>query len=146
MHGNSNLAGQKRRHGVSYLDELLGSIALEKVIVWKRLQPRGFAHGKTAALSWVGVNEVMSILGDVTGDGRGRKFPELDPETVGELACFPVAVIRCEVTREILRLWRYSRDAAVEGGIEVAAQIGKHMAACFVVWKATKLPVLYPVS
>ena len=47
---------------------LLGPWAAEEVVIRKRLQTCCLAYGQTAALRRVGVNEVMTVLRDVSGD------------------------------------------------------------------------------
>ena len=64
-----DLVGQQRRHGVADLMELLRTVSLKEVIVRKGLKPCGFSHGQTATLRRIVVNEVVTVLGDVTGHG-----------------------------------------------------------------------------
>ena len=68
----SDLVGQKRWYGVSNLVILLRSIALKEVIVWECLKPSRLSHREAATLSWVRVNEVVAVFGDVTSNCRTR--------------------------------------------------------------------------
>ena len=97
--GSDRRTPEERRNGVADLHILLSAIAFEEIVVGKRLETRGFPHGQAAALLRVRVNEIMPVLGDVAGDGRGRLAPQLDTETVGKLAGIPVAVIRRQSDR-----------------------------------------------
>jgi hypothetical protein len=65
----SNLARKKRGHGIADLNKLLRAIALEKVIIRKSLQASSLPDCQAAALRGIGMDEVMTVLGDVTGDG-----------------------------------------------------------------------------
>lgn len=65
----SNLCCQERGDGISYLVELLGTVTLEEVVVWEGLQPCSLSDCQAAALHWIVMDEVVTILGDVTGDG-----------------------------------------------------------------------------
>ena len=70
-----NLFGKKGRDCIAHLDVLLGAISLEEIIVRERLDAGGLPDGKAATLLRVGMNEVVPILGDVTGYGRCRTHP-----------------------------------------------------------------------
>lgn len=85
---------------IPYLNELLGAVAPENIIVRKGLESRCFAHGQAAALRRIGMDESMAIFGNVAGDGGARLIAQLDAESVGEFAAFPVAVRRCQSCRE----------------------------------------------
>ena len=58
-------------NGVADLGVLAGTWTAEKVVVWEGLNTGGFAYRKTAALCWIMMNEVMSILGNMTGHRGG---------------------------------------------------------------------------
>ena len=68
MHSSSYLACEQRRHGVSYLNVLLGPITFEQVIVRKRLQAGGLSDGQAPTLMYVGMNEVVTVFRDMTCD------------------------------------------------------------------------------
>ncbi len=75
---------QEGGDGIADLRVLLCPVPLEEVVVWEGLQTGNLSHGKAPALGWVGVNEIMSVLGDV-GDHGGRWMTsQLDAEAVGE--------------------------------------------------------------
>ena len=57
---------------VSILDDGSGMSSTEEVIIWKRLEARGFADRDASALTRVGVNEIVTILRDVAGDRTAR--------------------------------------------------------------------------
>jgi hypothetical protein len=67
-----DFVGQKRWNSVSNLVILLRSITLKEVIVWERLKPSRLSYCEAATLSWVRVNEVVAVFGDVAGYGRTR--------------------------------------------------------------------------
>ena len=57
-----NLTREKRRHGVPYLDVLLGPVTHEQVVVGERLKSRSFTYCQAAALQRIGVDKVMTVL------------------------------------------------------------------------------------
>ena len=63
-----DLAGEKRRHSVPNLNELLCSIAKKLIIVRKSLKSSHLSHYETPTLGWVGVDEIVAILRNVAGD------------------------------------------------------------------------------
>ena len=86
MNNAGDPARQQRRYGIPDLMKLLGAVALEEVVVRKRLQPCGFADRQAAALSRIRMDEIVAVLGNVTGNGCRRPAPQLNPEAVCELS------------------------------------------------------------
>jgi hypothetical protein len=58
----SDLESKEGRYCVPDLDVLLGSVALEEIVVWKRLEPRGFTYSQTATLERIWVNKIVAVL------------------------------------------------------------------------------------
>ena len=65
-----DLLGEPRRNCVADLCVLFRAIALEKVVIRKRLKTGGLSHRQAATLGRIGMDEVMPVLGDM-GDNRG---------------------------------------------------------------------------
>ena len=107
--GNSirDLVCESWRDGISYLVKLLCPRSLETVIIRESLQPGGLPNGKASVLARVRVDEIVTVLGDVGGNRRGRSLPALDAESVGELLPFDrvgdVPVVGLEKLREIFQ-------------------------------------------
>jgi hypothetical protein len=80
------LLGEERRDSVSNLNKLLSSSAFEEVIVWKGLKPCCFSHCQGPTLFRIGMNEVVTILRNMTGNGCRWVIPKLHPESVSEIA------------------------------------------------------------
>ena len=59
-----NLAREEWRHRVADLNKLLCSVTLEKIVVRKCLETGGLSDRQAAALRWIGMDEVMTVLGD----------------------------------------------------------------------------------
>jgi hypothetical protein len=74
--------------------KLLRTSALEKVAIWKSLEPRSLSYCERAALPGVGVNKVMSVLADVARNGAAGLVKALNLEPVNKLAALPVCVCR----------------------------------------------------
>ncbi len=66
-----NLECKERRHRISDLHKLLGSIPEEDVIIRKGLKAGSLPDREAPALGGVWMNEVMAILGYVTCHGAG---------------------------------------------------------------------------
>ena len=60
-----NLESEIGRDSVAHLNVLLGTRALEEVVVREGLQTRRFSHGEAATLARVGVDEIMTVLRNV---------------------------------------------------------------------------------
>lgn len=80
------LVCQKRWNGIAHLPELIPPVTLEEIVVWERLQPGSFPDSQAAALMRVGVNKIVTILGQMRGDRGGRVIPNLYPEAVSKIA------------------------------------------------------------
>lgn len=65
--------------------KLLSSVSLEKIVVRERLQTGGLSDRQGAALLRIGMDEVVSILGNMAGNGSCRFFETLNPEPVGKV-------------------------------------------------------------
>ena len=89
----ADLPGEERWHGVTHLDELLGFVALEKVVVEEGLQSGGFAHADRATLLFVRMDEVMTVLRQMAGHRGRRQIPQLNAKPVREDAVAPVLVL-----------------------------------------------------
>ncbi|MOA42300.1 hypothetical protein D3C78_1643390 [compost metagenome] len=74
--------------------KLLGSVPQEKVVVRERLQASCLSNRQASTLPRVIVDEVVSIFGYMASDSSRRYTRALNPETIAELAGFPVFVIR----------------------------------------------------
>ena len=99
------MSSKKRRYGVSDLDILLCPVAKKQIIIGKCLQPSCFAHRQAPALDRIGVDEVMSILGDVACYcGRGC-VSQLNSKSISEDAAVPIPVIWAQREREVSSLW-----------------------------------------
>lgn len=72
---------------------LLGFVSLKKVAIREGLQPRSLADRQAAALRWVRVDEIMTVLGYVAGNSGAGSVIALHPEPVSKFACFPVRMI-----------------------------------------------------
>ena len=59
---------EKGRDGVAHLYILLCAAAVEEIIVWEGLETSHLSHGEAPTLSGIWMNEVVSVLGKVTGD------------------------------------------------------------------------------
>ena len=92
------------RYCIANLDVLFSSWPAEEVIVWKGLKPCGLPDRKAASLHRVGVNEVMSILGNVTGDGGGRLLCNLNLEAVEVGVCFKAVPIHFYVLMNKIKI------------------------------------------
>jgi len=113
--------GQKRRDRITDL-VLLGLVALEEVVIRKRLQPCSFPRCQTATLHRVEVYVVVAVLADVRSNGRRRAVLQLHPEAVvkqlapvfqGTLHGF---MCRAQLLGEILELGRTRMNFRVRGG------------------------------
>ena len=103
----------ERGHSVADLNKLLRAVAPEKIVVRKRLEPGSLSDCQAAALSGIGMNEIVAVLGDMACDCSCWALPELNPETVREVASPPAAMIWCEFSRKVLRFGRYADDPSV---------------------------------
>lgn len=90
------LMRKKGWHSIPHLVILLCPIALKKIVVRKGLQSGRLAHCQTPALRWVGVNEVVTILRNMAGDGGTRRFVALDSESIRKLAGLPIRMCGSE--------------------------------------------------
>ena len=64
----SDLMREKGRDGVAHLCILLRSAAMEEIVVREGLETSYLSHGEAPTLAGVWMNEVMSILGNVTSN------------------------------------------------------------------------------
>ena len=81
---------------------LLCAVSLEKVVVRKCLETGSLPYRQAAALTWIGMDEVVPVFGDMTGYGRTWGIESLNPESVDEFSRFPICMIRGEsLQREI---------------------------------------------
>lgn len=97
------------RHRIPDLDVLLRPRTAEEIVVGKRLESGSLPDGQAAALFWIGMNESVAVLRDVTGDRRGRASTELDAKPVGKIPVtrhgkMDVAVFGQQVGRKIHEL------------------------------------------
>ncbi|MNG26072.1 hypothetical protein D3C84_1110060 [compost metagenome] len=76
--------------------KLLSPISLEEIVVRERLEPGSLTYCQTTTLLRVVMDEIVPILGDVTGDCRSGKVLQLNPETIAEFSAFPVLVGWCQ--------------------------------------------------
>ena len=87
IHQNSS---NSRRHSGGYsitnLSELLGTRPLKLEVVGERLAAGRLANGEGAALVNVGMNVIVSILGDVRHDGGTGLCPPLHLEAIQKRA------------------------------------------------------------
>lgn len=74
--------------------KLLGTSTLEKVVVWKCLEPCGFSYRERAALFGIGVNEVVPVLTYMARNGAAGLVKALNLEPVNKLAALPVCMCR----------------------------------------------------
>jgi hypothetical protein len=58
-------------HGITYLGENLGAIAAEEIVVGKGLQSGSLTHSQAAVLCRIWMNEIVTVLRNVGGHGRG---------------------------------------------------------------------------
>ena len=77
---------QQRRHSVSDLAVLMRARPTKIVVIRKCLQPRRFADSKTAALRFVVVDKVMTVLCEVARNGRGGTIGHLNAKAVIEVS------------------------------------------------------------
>lgn len=78
------LSGEPRRNRVAYLRVLFRAVTLKKVVIRERLKAGGFTHRQATTLGRVGMDEVMTIFGDM-GYNSGRWLSgNLDPEAILE--------------------------------------------------------------
>ena len=104
------LLGQERWHGITYLIILLCARSFKEVIVGKCLKPSSFSHCQAAALQWVGMDEIMSVFGNMRYNRRRRGVWQLDTESVIKdyflrRLDIDIPVLRIEVLREIGYPW-----------------------------------------
>lgn len=81
-----DLERQERRDSIAYLMILHGAWTAEEIVIREGLQPRRLAHRQGADLSRVGVDEIVSVLGDVAGHGAGGAITHLDAEAIREIS------------------------------------------------------------
>jgi hypothetical protein len=74
------------RDSITNLMVLLCSATLEKVIVWKRLKPRGLPDSEAPALRWIVMDKIMTILGYVASYSGCWSVCELYSEAVRKIA------------------------------------------------------------
>src|SRR5581483_11946404 len=98
--------GKHRRNRIADLHILLGSVALEEVVVRKRLQASRLYHREAPALFQVRMDVIVPIIGDMAGHRRRGLVMELDPEAVRESAFKPVLVLRGQRSEEMPLLGR----------------------------------------
>lgn len=91
-----DLVREVRRDGIAHLNVLFRAAAVEEVVVRERLKAGYLPHRETAALTRIVMNEVVTILGDMTRDGGAWTFGDLHPVAVVEVSGVPVRVIRSE--------------------------------------------------
>ena len=63
---------------------LLGARSLEEIVIRKCLQPSSLANSKAAGLGGIGMDIVVAVLRDVTGNSGRRFSSNLNPKTVSE--------------------------------------------------------------
>lgn len=79
------------------------------------------------------MNEVVTVLRNVTGDGRRGLPGDLDAKPVPELPRIPVGMVRGKACRKLLRARRLAGDPPHDRREEVAPEILFHVRTCFVV-------------
>ena len=141
-----DLPGEPRRNCVANLCVLFRAIALEEVVIRKRLKAGGISHRQAATLGRVGMDEVMPVLGDV-GDNRGLWVPgNLDPEAVFEwdVHIVHVAVIGQEARRELGQPRGESANLRIGRYKQVAVYVRTHVASGFVLKECIQALVQVP--
>lgn len=141
-----DLPSKKRRHRVSDLDILLGPVAQEQVVVGEGLQPGGLAHGQAAALHRIGMNEVMSILGDMARYRSRGRVGQLDSKSVVEDAAVPVPVIRAEREGEIGGLWAVAAHCPEHSSEQIPPEVRGHVSARLVLSNGTQFRPFEPAK
>ena len=144
MEQGRDLPCKERRNCVSDLDILLGPIAEEQVVVGEGLQPSGLAHGQAPALHRIGMDEVMSILGDMARYGSRGRVGQLDSKTVIEDTAVPVPVIRAEREGKIGGLWAVAAHCSEHSREQVPSQIRGHVPARLVLGNGAQVRPLKP--
>ena len=94
---------------------MLCTVTLEKVVVRKRLQTGNLSHGKAPALGGVGVNKIMSVLGNV-GDHSGRRMAsQLDTKAIGKrrVVVGRVLMVRKQTLRKLRNFWLKAKSFRV---------------------------------
>lgn len=79
-----DLIGEERRDSVPNLPVLLGSGTLEEIVIRESLKASGLSHCQAPALRRVGVDEVVTVFGDVADDRRRGGIPQLNAKTIGK--------------------------------------------------------------
>ncbi len=134
-----DLICEQRGNGVADLMILRRARPLKKIIVRERLQPRRLAHGQAAALGRIVVDEIMSVLGYVRGNGGGRTAPELDAEPVVKHGAGDgfghVFMVGQKFNGKMFQSGRLFHQPGELGGKQVAVQILANMAARGVIAK-----------
>lgn len=139
-----NLPCQERRDGIPDLDVLLRPIAEEQIVVGEGLKAGGFADSQAAALPRIRMDEVVSVLGDVAGNGCRGFLRQLNPESVIEHTAVPVLVVRAEGKREVRGLWAVAAFGTKRCREQVSTKIRWHVPPGFVLGECTKLRALQP--
>ena len=88
-----NLTRDQWRHGIANLHELLCPVAQEYVVVREGLDSGCLTNCKASALARVPVDESVTVLGEMTGDGVRRILLDLYPEAIGEVTTVPIRMI-----------------------------------------------------
>ena len=142
-----DLERQQGRNSIPDLMVLLSSISLEKVVVRERLKSCGLTDGEASALRGIWVNEVMSVLGNMTCHGGAWDVIPLDSEPVNELATFPVCMSRRQTVQGELEMTLRSPLIyfCKNGCVKIAPKIAVHMRPGFMIEPDFNLFVLNPL-
>ena len=111
---------------------LLRPRATEEIVVGESLQSSRLTDRQRAALCWIRMNEVVTILRDVAGHRCRRAVSCLSTETVGESTCRPIAMRGLKKGWELLQLWCSTKDFGPSGGKHISAKVVSDVATGFV--------------
>lgn len=82
MNGLGQPDGEKGWNRIAYLAVLAGPGSKKGVVVGKCLNASGFTDCEASTLSWIRVDEVMAVLGDMGRHSCGRTIPCLHSKTI----------------------------------------------------------------
>ena len=131
---------------VADLDVLLGSASTEEVVVWECLETCGFPDRDAPALARIGMNEIVAVLRDVTGDRAARLVAQLNSKAIPKLAGLPIRVLGRKLCREVRRLGGATHRRRERRSEEIARQVVGNMSSGLIVGQSAQLLIDDPLA